>query len=527
MTPKNQIPGIMVLVLAAVLLLGACEKRDGQEFDPARQDDLNEFYGFKTCESSVDCGVGRFCDETAGICDAECTTSRDCYFMDTRAQQAWAEAKAQGKTFEEAELPPPAYKCSPCGTCIAVEEESDPRCVVIREAQCKTDLDCVQELGKGYACNQDEICTRTCKEDRDCDAMGLGHRCAEDGSRMLCEKWCWHDSSCAYHGFHWGCVLPDGVDQTENYWSHDSVYGRCVPRADGVDWGEHVDEEKPSSKLTGVYATVMSLAFTNCGFPLVNCQDSTNVHHILFKFTQDEDGSVHMEGKYCTHIMWNFKVDSNDPTRDQVFDDISWMEVPTRYTLSIPFHVWNMSVTGDVGVGTKLNTDVYLEVRGALLDDPVNDPLPTKDDLTNAWDQDRDGLPGVTTFMSGILTGEVYNVNRAYMQGFFEVVATDADGTVTKLQGLLTTENESGVIGASKPSYIVNVEGEPFADPDRSYMRFRRVPDDTNCTNIRDIIGLEERREVACGPVNERYISIENDDKWLCYTPTIGGPNPQ
>jgi hypothetical protein len=519
--------GYAAVVLLGLFALSACQITEGEEFRTGTTDEQNELYGYKTCETSADCGVGRFCDDKAGICAAECASSRDCYFKDEAAMAAWEDAKEKGIPFEDANLPDPSYKCSECGTCIPIEDETDSRCVVVKESECETDVDCAQEFGNNFACNQDGFCSLTCDEDQDCDPLGMGHQCADDNGRKVCQKWCWDDTTCAWHGFDWTCKLPDGVDQHDNYWSRESVIGRCIPRENGVDFGENLDENVSTYKLVGVYGVVMSLAFTNCGFALVNCQDSTNIHHMVFKLMQDASGKIMMEGKYCTHIMMNFMPADDDPTRDKSFDDIAWMEAPTRYTMSIPLHTWELTPTENLLLGDAMETDVYLEVRGALLENPATDPMPTSKDTTGEWDQDRDGKPGVTTFMNGVLSGEVYNVNRAFMKADFEIVQVAEDGTVLKMKGLMTSENESHVVGASKPAYIVDVEGDPYVDPARSYMRFVRMPDDTSCGDVRSLVGLENRKEIACGEVNERYIDPESDENWLCYTPTVDGPAKQ
>ena len=56
----------------------------------------------------------------------------------------------------------------------------------------------------------------------------------------------------------------------------------------------------------------------------------------------------------------------------------------------------------------------YTQVRGAYLDDPENDALPTNPSDPRVFDQDGDGKPGLTVRVSilGLLSGEVYVVQR-------------------------------------------------------------------------------------------------------------------
>lgn len=526
---KREIRQLVGLITAAgsLLLLLGCDISEGSDFKVPEGQSASEFYGYAICEKTAECGVGRYCDDETNLCSTDCTNSRDCYFKDVAAQQAWETARDQGISFEDAELPDPKYKCSACGTCIPVEDRDDPRCFVVQELICSEDSDCENELGEGYGCDPQGLCTLTCAKDSDCDALGEGHQCTDKGGKMLCEKWCIDDSSCALHGFDWECRLPDEIDQLENFWSHDPEIGSCAPRFGGVDWGEQTDETLGSAKYTGVYGTMMSLAFTNCGFPVgKQCQDSTNVHHILFRIRQTETG-IELDGKFCSHLMLNFMPDDDDPTHDKIFDDIAWMEAPRRYTLHIPYHHWNMEIGGVSLSQDPIPTDMYMEVRGTLLDDMANDPMPTSDDLTNAWDQDRDGNPGVTSMMNGVIQGWIYNVNRAFMDGTFQPAELDKEGKVRKIWGHIGSINESHVIGASDPMLMVDTTGYLYENIDRSYMRFQRMADDATCDDLLNHVGLEGRIETACaGNVNERYIDPSKDDNWLCYTPTIDGPNP-
>jgi hypothetical protein len=49
---------------------------------------------------------------------------------------------------------------------------------------------------------------------------------------------------------------------------------------------------------------------------------------------------------------------------------------------------------------------------GARLDDPLHDPLPSQAGDARVFDQDRDGKPGVTIHLDGIVEGEIYVAQR-------------------------------------------------------------------------------------------------------------------
>ena len=515
---------IVLLLIALSFGLTGCKIEDGKPLSK-RGDSVNEVLGFQSCEKSSDCGIGSYCHPDNNLCTIECTANRDCYFYDKDARKAWQEAQEAGIAFEDAELPALKYKCSDCGGCIPVDQEVDERCPSKSVYLCEEDAFCQQVLDNEWICNSDGYCTLPCENDEDCGTLDRGHICGEDpgNDRKACYKWCYDHSSCSFHGYDWRCQLPEGIGQTENFFSRESVIGRCTHTDDGVDWGEHLDTTKENHKIVGVYGAINNSTFTNCGFPLVNCQDTTNIHHLLFRIRQTEDG-IEMDGKYCYHEAKNFRADDTNETLDvprTEFDDLAWMEVPEKYTLAVAFHHWNANPES-FNVGDVFRTDHYLEIRGALLDDPANDPLPTRDTLETAWDQDRDDLPGLTTVMNGILTGEIYNVNRADQFGDFEIAQVDEDGRVMKIKGLLTTENESIILGSSDPTYDVNIEPNLYADPNRSFMRFMRLDDDATCL---DVIKMGRSEENCGSDYNQLRISVDDDTTYLCHTPTVDGPS--
>jgi len=427
--------------------------------------------------------------------------------------------------------------------------------------RCDSDAVCTKYLGEGFMCNTDGVCaygcqtpwvfmpeeTRQAAEDQCSTKLGEGYFCMEDGERNVCQKWCIDDSSCAYWGYAWKCVLPEGADPAFNFFSHaeNTRYGRCAPREDGIDYGSDLDPEKEDSyKFVGVYAAINDSTFTNCGFPLVNCQDSVNIHHLLFKIYQGKDGegddTIVFDGKYCHHEMANFAPDPENRTKDETdFQNYAWMVVPKRYTLHVHFHHWNLPLSDIARIensSPEFWTDWYPEVRGALFEEgkdpgfypPRDYPMPTHKECENTseppaclqWDQDRDGKMGVTTQMAGVLQGEVYNDNRAFQRARMRVVKLDAQGRVNKLQGLLQTDNESHVLGATKSSFIIDPTPNYYKDWERSYVRLVRAPDNMTCKDI-EAWGVDV--ENCGGDINARVVDPDKDTTYICHTPTVNG----
>jgi len=95
-------------------------------------------------------------------------------------------------------------------------------------------------------------------------------------------------------------------------------------------------------------------------------------------------------------------------------------------------------------VGARIVPPRLVVVLGAMLEDEVDDPLPTADDLEVAFDEDEDGHPGVSVDVDTLLCrGEIHQAYTAVR------VVADLRGTVEEL------DRVSGTIDAVlEPSFL-------------------------------------------------------------------------
>ena len=539
--------GKLIIALSVILsatILTTCSLTQG---GPEGMDDL----GFKKCSTAADCSLGSFCGEDK-ICTAQCGNDKDCFVFDTAAQAKWAEAQRKGYTLAEARdaglVPDPALHCSSCGRCLPVGKEDDS-CVAggggqaPAAKQCTSDSACSDEpeLGAGYVCDSDGFCTYGCSADEDCTTnMGVGHVCRDDADRKGCRKFCWADSFCSFFGWQWKCKLPEGVDQAINYFDVPGVEGYCVADPKGVDWGTEAETLKAASpegaKYVGVYGTIMLTSVANCGLPIGSgCQDVGSIQHLLTRVRQTPNG-LEFDEVFCNIHLNNFfdGGSGKDNKKDYPFLDIAYMMTPFIYFHSVPW-IHLEAAESDIAPaaeGTKFDTDRWLEIRAAILENPETDPLPnTKNELTNHWDQDRDGKPGQTTAMAGAIQGETYNDQRWSVIYHMEVQKM-AEDKVDKLNGLLTHTSEQFLLGASKPQLLQDLTTTVHDVAERSYFRMRRLKDDASCYDVLDLgdaTALNARQPNCDSDPNMIAISPEDDKTWLCYTPVLDpvpGPPP-
>lgn len=124
-------------------------------------------------------------------------------------------------------------------------------------------------------------------------------------------------------------------------------------------------------------------------------------------------------------------------------------------------------VSAGAGGTVEFSRDVL--VLGATLTKPETEALPTKRDDPRVVDADKDGQPGGTVKITGLISGDIYIVQRNLggLRG-----AVGAGGKVT---GTLLGTNEQVTLGASNAT-LASINLQPRKDPDPAKSRFVLVP---------------------------------------------------
>jgi len=135
--------------------------------------------------------------------------------------------------------------------------------------------------------------------------------------------------------------------------------------------------------------------------------------------------------------------------------------------------------------GTVFESAPYLEVRGAVLDDPAVDPLPTEPDDPRVIDQDSDGHPGMTVRVTvlGIVEGETYVVQRVTYHMTGRLVAPD------RIEGRIDWTDEQTVLEATNPLLEADTIGAPDPDPAAHRFVMIRVDPAWTCETLRERLG--------------------------------------
>lgn len=154
-------------------------------------------------------------------------------------------------------------------------------------------------------------------------------------------------------------------------------------------------------------------------------------------------------------------------------------EIPEAFLLSLPPSTWTAALEPSAE-GLRLVRPWVTSVKGARLDDPENDPLPTRVDDPRVVDQDGDGRPGMTVHISvvGLIKGDVYVVQRDRSRLVGMVVSADA------AEGLLEWTTEQTILGASSSFFLSGAAARRDPVPEHSYFRARRIDAATTCDEL-------------------------------------------
>ncbi len=437
--------GIYILFMFFVVLLVSCEQTDG-----IKTDILGGNYS--VCTRDMECGIGRYCSDD-GVCSVDCNSDKDCVFV------FGSEDIENG------------YFCSPCGRCLK-KGEKDKKCILAKEIPCENDDICRESLTSEYICGKSGFCVKKCTKDADCRKLGRGWSC---GDEKICIRRCFCNKDCYFFGWGYECRLPDGINDNENCRADSPVSGECMPREGGIDWGKDINFEKESYAYTGIWGWNVNYAVRTTGLPLVSQQDSVSVAYGLAKIIQNSKGGISINLKLCSIRLKNFKED------DSEFEDLAYIIVPDSYSDSIPVLVNNTERLPEMKTGTGFVTDTVLDVRGARLPDPWNTPLPDFENTEYVYDQDRDTNPGMTVFVAGVMTGEVYNVQRWWVR--YHIKVKDSD----RMSGLIDFSSEETIVGASNKIFLTKIKVIPHHQSDRSYFRAVRLSNESDCNTVIDM----------------------------------------
>jgi len=124
----------------------------------------------------------------------------------------------------------------------------------------------------------------------------------------------------------------------------------------------------------------------------------------------------------------------------------------------------------------------YLEVRGAVLENPETDALPIDAEDPRVIDQDEDGSPGMTVNVSlfGLLRAQIYVVQRVQYELMGVVVSAD------RVEGVIDWTDEQIVLAATSSLLMAGAESAPDPDPAKHIFVMLRAQETWTCEWLRE-----------------------------------------
>jgi hypothetical protein len=153
--------------------------------------------------------------------------------------------------------------------------------------------------------------------------------------------------------------------------------------------------------------------------------------------------------------------------------DLISTEFPAAFKRSLPPIALNLRLRGE-GNSMKVTQATATSVLGVKLKDQQKEPLPKNTDDPRVYDQDGDGHPGMTVKVDGIVSGEVYVIQRTTTRLLGERIGAS-------FRGQVIFKNEQKVVGAS--SVMLNRSPNPKPDLSQSFFRLEKVSPALGCSD--------------------------------------------
>jgi hypothetical protein len=228
----------------------------------------------------------------------------------------------------------------------------------------------------------------------------------------------------------------------------------CVPQARG--------SEEPD--FSGAWAEIQVLS-EFARLPLVG--EAARTSTVILRVTIEQTGSsLGMRWTYCAT-----DIDNGSAIASTV--------IPDAFLASLGEAAAEASI--DASAAPERFVQPWTtEVRGARLENPDTDSLPTTASDPRVVDQDGDGKPGLTVRVSalGIFRGDVYIIQR---------VRTRLVGTLVspgRIEGLVEWTTEQVTLGATNALFLGNLPSRPDPFPEHSFFVLVRIDPVWTCADI-------------------------------------------
>ena len=142
---------------------------------------------------------------------------------------------------------------------------------------------------------------------------------------------------------------------------------------------------------------------------------------------------------------------------------------------------------------------LYIEVRGAVLENPDVDALPVDPADPRVFDQDEDGFPGMTVNVNilSFIKAQIYVVQRVQYTLSGSIVSSG------RIEGFIEWLDEQVVLEATNPLLMADSASYPDPDPAKHIFIMIRAQEEWTCEWLgehwRELFGFEQQQETSDG----------------------------
>ena len=201
--------------------------------------------------------------------------------------------------------------------------------------------------------------------------------------------------------------------------------------------------------------------------PLVG--EATQTSYVVqFVDLEQDELTLRMKDRYCFTV-----IEESSP--------ISKTEIPDAFMASLKPEPRAAMLRETNGV-FAFEQPTYIEIRGASLETPATDELPTDPGDPRVIDQDADGFPGMTVNISllGLMVEQIYVVQRVQYDLSGIVVSND------RIEGLIEWSDEQNVLDATSSLLLAGAESLQDPNPENHYFVMLRAGEDWTCDWLRE-----------------------------------------
>ena len=213
----------------------------------------------------------------------------------------------------------------------------------------------------------------------------------------------------------------------------------------------------PEDEIGGYYGQRIILSGI-AEVPVLGFQETNTVGLALVEINND-NGILSSRIKTCE-------------TKIQRPDDIVTTVIPEAFIESLPI-TYRSGFVND----NSVELSRLVELNGIRLNDPLMDDLPDNVNDERIYDQDGDGYPGVTVFVSGLISGQINLIQRTITQ----LSGQFLDG---KISGIVRWDIDEQILDSDQDLLKMGAPIIPNEDESRSVFELVKIPEEFDCSNL-------------------------------------------